>query len=272
MMTSSTTENSALVEELRAVLNGEDAAPEGDPETWKVVRDVQGRVKIEKTIGAGQSTEVADASGAADAGSLARVLAKFGLDQYLGDILAEIQKRLQASQIGAHEPVSESAIDYLVRSARTVPEVYEGWKDAGPEDRKEMIALASERGEHGRVSDAAAGAMSLLSSSLSQQETAELLRVDKSNVSRQGRSGKLFVADFGGSKRYPLWQFERRTRLPNLSPVVHAMSDAGFDPLSVENFMQTERGELDGRSPREHLLRGGSPNTVVTLIEGWSHR
>lgn len=287
-MSTSKTESTQLLEELQEAFHPETSEQGSRTSRWSVKRDSRQRIVLERAAdsSARKSTnkrlylydeppenptakvERGDGAGA----NLLVMLSKFGLSSYVDDIVHELERSFRESQAGTFEPVSETMVDYLVRSVESVPPVYERWEVAGPNERKKILAEASRQSQKDRAESAAGQTMSLFSSTLSQTETAELLGVNKSNVSRQGQAEKLYVVDFGRSKRYPKWQFSEESALPHLQPVVHALNDAGFDALSVERFMNTSRDELEGLSPRDHLLRGGTPNTVLSLIEGWIYR
>lgn len=287
-MSTSKTESTQLLKELQEALSTDTSGQGSKASRWSVKRDARQQIVLERSADSSSKkstnkrlylydeppeNQVAKVERNEGAGaSLLGMLSKFGLSSYVDDIVLELERSFRESQAGTFEPVAETMVDYLVRSVESVPPVYEGWEVAGPKERRKILAEASRHSQKDRAESAAGQTMSLFSSTLSQTEAAELLGVNKSNVSRQGQAEKLYVVDFGRSKRYPKWQFSANSALPQLQPVVHALNDAGFDALSVERFMNTSRDELEGLSPREHLLSGGTPNTVLALIEGWIYR
>lgn len=105
------------------------------------------------------------------------------------------------------------------------------------------------------------------------RQVAELLGVDASRVSHQVAQGRLFAYPAGNRPAFPDWQFRSADEsgpggLPHLAAVIAAFP-TGSHPVTVRSFMTTADDDLivGGRpvSPREWLVSGGDPSTVVDL-------
>jgi hypothetical protein len=102
--------------------------------------------------------------------------------------------------------------------------------------------------------------------SLSTAEVADLLGRAQANVRRSYLSGDLYspIKDGGGRRRYPVWQFVGGRPVPGLRRVLAALPD-GLHPLSVKAFMTAPVEPLEGMTPVDWLVEGGSVDAVVTL-------
>lgn len=106
--------------------------------------------------------------------------------------------------------------------------------------------------------------------SLSVEQAAELLLVDRSRVRHRVRDRALYGFKIGGNLRLPTWQFHGHGPIPGLRAVLAALP-TDLHPLEVAGFMTTPDPDLsvadEPLSPRGWLTGGGDVATVVELIE-----
>lgn len=131
-------------------------------------------------------------------------------------------------------------------------------------------------------------AASLVDSSLTTQQAADLLDRDPSNIRRGVQDHRYYAVRIAGVLRLPEWQFVEETTydyipgedavpdtryvpLENLPAIVASIPE-GAHPLVVAGFMATPQPELDDRTPIEWLRGGGEPDSVSGLLAGLSHR
>lgn len=111
--------------------------------------------------------------------------------------------------------------------------------------------------------------------SLTRTQVAERLGVDASRVSHQVTQGKLYAYSVAHRPLFPDWQFltddekiGERPVLPHLGELLAALPQ-GSHPMTIRTFMEMPDGELtikgEPTSPRQWLLSGGEPSTVVDL-------
>ncbi len=120
--------------------------------------------------------------------------------------------------------------------------------------------------------------MALVETSLSTAQAAALLGVDVSRVRQRIHARSLAGFDHEGEWRLPRFQFERKNVLPGLAQVL-AVLPLDLTPLDLATWFLAPNVDLEGGpasgstaadtatpvSPRAWLLRGSSPDAVVTL-------
>ncbi|MGC3874522.1 hypothetical protein ACPF7Z_14775 [Halomonas sp. GXIMD04776] len=103
-----------------------------------------------------------------------------------------------------------------------------------------------------------------------QSEVATLLGVTTSRVRQRTDEGSLYALTSANRRVYPRWQFDESATLPNLEPVLNALSVSAH-PLAVERFFLTPHPDLESDlldailSPRDWLLAGHSPEPVIRM-------
>ncbi|MEP6798876.1 MAG: helix-turn-helix domain-containing protein [Lapillicoccus sp.] len=111
-------------------------------------------------------------------------------------------------------------------------------------------------------------------SSLTTEQVASLLRVDRTRVAHRIRHGELYAFRLGRQQRLPRWQFtgsKGRQVLPGLERVLAVLPE-GLHPLSVEGFFATPDPDLGDSTPAQWLSSGGDPEVVVreaSTLDRW---
>lgn len=128
-------------------------------------------------------------------------------------------------------------------------------------------AASTERQARARV--AVQALTDAVEGSISEQDAAEILDVDRSHISR--RIGKtLWAFDIQGQWRIPRWQFlGAAALLPGLDSIVPAIP-GGVPPAVLEAFMRSPLASFDDQTPIEYLAAGGDPRPVAEFIQDLS--
>lgn len=149
---------------------------------------------------------------------------------------------------------------YLIESGAFAPE-----KFAETEDR---VVRGELRESEQRTS------LETIAAGYGESEAAERLGISRDDVRKLRDGGALFAFDVLGIMVYPRWQFTDETSdhlLPYLARVVHALLK-DWHPASVQGFMTVAKEELAHRgewqTPIQWLIRGGSPQPIVAILEG----
>jgi hypothetical protein len=170
--------------------------------------------------------------------------------------------------VKAREPIgagrTEAEADYLVESGAFTPEQF-----AATERRVAAGVLAAQERDT---------RMGAITRTLTADQVAEKLRIDSSRVRHRQAKNGLYGFLVGRARLYPEWQFIEGTKmvLPHLSTVVNSFPE-GWHAASVEGFMTTPQEGLRGEgsaqlTPKEWLLIGGDPASIVTILEGIKQR
>lgn len=184
-------------------------------------------------------------------GTLDELIDRYGLDLTPGDLLAELDATL--ARLTTQAPLTDSEVEFL--SAH-----------AGPGAAQVIASWDSDRERNARMRVALASTETLLANSVSPQQAARVLGVDRSQISRRLTSGTLYsYLTTGRRHRVPRWQFAGGHLLPGIETIVPAIP-ASLDPLSIEAFMRAPQPECGNRSPIEHLAAGGDASVVAALV------
>ncbi|MBM9468409.1 hypothetical protein [Nakamurella leprariae] len=182
--------------------------------------------------------------------TVTEVLRRFGVGLTEADVAAGLADALESLPGTAAAPLTGPEIDYLTRHAGTGVRVA-SWE---PDQERERRAAAAA----GAVERLVVGTMSI-------EQTATLLRLDRSRISHRLAAGALYAVTIGTRRRIPSWQFSGGAELPGLGVVVAAIPAAAH-PLDVQALMTSPQEELSGRTPVEHLATGGDPAPVAELV------
>ncbi|WP_053070664.1 hypothetical protein [Halomonas sp. PR-M31] len=182
---------------------------------------------------------------------------------------------LEKAGIPDIESLAASAVEFL----REHP-IYE---QANPtnalsvdEERLLMAGGAEGVGEPNRMASqynlrsAVAQYAQLVKRAYRQSEVATLLEVTTSRIRQRTDEGSLYALTSANRRVYPRWQFGESATLPNLEPVLNALSVSAH-PLAVERFFLTPHADLESDlldailSPRDWLLAGHSPDPVIRM-------
>nr|WP_298413269.1 hypothetical protein [uncultured Halomonas sp.] len=144
------------------------------------------------------------------------------------------------------------------------------------EERLLMAGGAEGVGESNRMASqynlrsAVAQYAQLVKRAYRQSEVATLLEVTTSRIRQRTDEGSLYALTSANRRVYPRWQFGESATLPNLEPVLNALSVSAH-PLAVERFFLTPHADLESDlldailSPRDWLLAGHSPEPVIRM-------
>jgi hypothetical protein len=121
---------------------------------------------------------------------------------------------------------------------------------------------------HSRIAEIVAATVS---ESLTTRETASLLGVSLSTVSRRRSAGGLYAFRHSGRWRFSSWQFSGGKILPGVTKIVGS-SASELDLVTVRGVMLAPRPTLNARgrleTPRDFLLRGGDVSRVIEIFDG----
>ena len=113
----------------------------------------------------------------------------------------------------------------------------------------------------------------ILASSLTITEAAALLGVSESRIRQRIGERSLYGVRARRQWRLPRFQFSGYEEVPGVGGIIRRMPE-DIHPVSAENFftlpnpdLYLDEEEEQPASPREWLLSGGSPETVVPLAE-----
>ncbi|HET7303572.1 MAG TPA: hypothetical protein VFJ12_03345 [Segeticoccus sp.] len=181
------------------------------------------------------------------------VLKRYGIDDLTeADIAEDLDRDFQRLPGPDATPLTEAEIAYL--------------RAHGGEAAEEALTAWDARTERGRRAGAIArDSNAVTAESLSLDQTADLLGVDRSRISHRLSAQALYAITIGSRRRVPAWQFRAGAELPGLSAIVPSIPVRAH-PLDVQALMTTPQDELGGRTPVEHLLSGGAPPQVVELL------
>lgn len=121
-----------------------------------------------------------------------------------------------------------------------------------------------------RVESAVAQTLGALTGTLSIEQAAASLGVDRSRMSHRLSAGLLYALTIGGRRRLPAWQIHHGHEIPGLAAVI-ASIEPEMHPASVEGVMTTPRDELGGQTPIAYLDSGGNAAAVADLISELGH-
>ncbi|GAB89783.1 helix-turn-helix domain-containing protein [Gordonia rhizosphera] len=151
-----------------------------------------------------------------------------------------------------HAPLTAASVDYL--------------KKHGGEGVAEALEVPIDAVRTQDVEAAARRAAELLATTVSVQEAADRLNLDRSTISRRIGRRRLWAIDLGGQKRIPTWQFTEHDTIPGLDRIVAAIPP-GYAPQTIAARMTTPREELDSRTIVEYLIDGGDPTLAAEAVE-----
>lgn len=97
------------------------------------------------------------------------------------------------------------------------------------------------------------------------KEAAELLRIDRSRISRRITGKTLWTFDIHGRRRIPRWQFLDTALLPGLDVIVPVIPH-DITPAALEAFMHTPQPDFDDHTPIDHLAAGGDPELIAGFV------
>lgn len=182
------------------------------------------------------------------------VLHRYGVGLTESDVAESLDRAFRLLPGVDAAPLTAVEVDYLA--------------EHGGDDAAEVIAKWDPRVERAhRAEQAAADFQQLAGSTLSIEQAANVLEVDRSRISHRLSVGALSVVRIGSRRRIPAWQFHGHAELPHLAQVVAAIPP-DTHPLDVAALMTTSQDELAGRTPVQHLVGGGDPAPVTELLAG----
>jgi hypothetical protein len=121
---------------------------------------------------------------------------------------------------------------------------------------------------HRRIAEIVAATVS---ESLTTSQTASLLGVSLSTVSRRRSAGGLYAFRHSGRWRFSSWQFSGGKVLAGVTEIVRS-SASELHPVTVRGVMLAPRPTLNARgrleTPRDFLLRGGEVSRVLEIFDG----
>ncbi|CAN5532303.1 hypothetical protein BH24ACT22_BH24ACT22_10670 [soil metagenome] len=117
------------------------------------------------------------------------------------------------------------------------------------------------------LSSTAARHAAMLATALTTRAAADLLGVGESRIRQRLQQGTLYRVKVGMDNRLPLFQFAEGGEVPNVGKVIRALSP-GLHPVAIQNWFTGKNPDLnleggEPLSPRDWLLVGGSPDTLV---------
>ncbi|MGI8417529.1 MAG: DNA-binding protein [Nakamurella sp.] len=180
------------------------------------------------------------------------VLARHGIALTESDVAAELDRAFRALPAAGAAALTAGERDYLTDHAGN--QSAQAIADWDPQvERQRRAAVAATGIEH------------LIASTLSIDQAAQAIGVDRSRISHRRTSGTLYSVTVGGRRRIPAWQIRDGQELPGLAQVVAAIP-TGTHPLDIEAIMTNSQDELAGRTPVEHLAGGGDPAPVTDIL------
>lgn len=116
-----------------------------------------------------------------------------------------------------------------------------------------------------RIDSAVNQTLGALARTLSIEQAAASIGVDRSRISHRISAGQLYALTIGGRRRIPAWQIHHGHELPGLAAVIAAI-EPGMHPSAIEGVMRTPQDELGDQTPITHLAAGGNAAVVAGLI------
>ena len=110
----------------------------------------------------------------------------------------------------------------------------------------------------------------MVSTALSQKETAERIGVSPSRIRQRIDSGTLYALDTPNGRVCPLFQFDGASTIPGLEKVLKVIGEEAH-PVVVQRFILQANPDLisnvakEALSPRDWLIVGHDVNAVVIL-------
>lgn len=112
----------------------------------------------------------------------------------------------------------------------------------------------------------------MLVAGLTTEEAARVLGVSTGRIRQKLAERSLYGIKSGRGHRLPLFQFENAAAVPRVGSVLQAL-DPGLHPVAVQNWFTRPSPDLffdqdqTAVSPRDWLLGGGHPDTLVALAK-----
>jgi hypothetical protein len=179
-------------------------------------------------------------------------LARHHIDLTSKEILDELDAAFTGIPGAGAASLSTAEVEFLRKHAGPHAGVIDAWSAADERQDRARIALR-------QLTNAISGSVSI-------KETAAILGVDRSRISRRITGNALWAFDLRGNRRIPRWQFLDGKPLPGLDVIVPAIPrDA--TPAVLDAFMHTPQPDFDDRTPIEYLAAGGNPTLVAEFIE-----
>lgn len=180
------------------------------------------------------------------------LLEKHQVDMTSEEVLDQLDSAFATIPGAGAAPLSTDEVQFLrAHAGAGAPAVIDNW--SGEQERETRARLAVRE-----LGDTLSGSMSI-------NQAAALLEIDRSRVSRRITGKRLWAFDINGSRRIPRWQFLGRGLLPGLDMIVPAIPrDA--TPATVEALMKTPQPDFGDRTPIEHLAAGGDPTLIADYV------
>jgi excisionase family DNA binding protein len=109
-----------------------------------------------------------------------------------------------------------------------------------------------------------------IAESFTTTETARLLGVSGSTVTRRRAKRTLYAFRYGTRWRFAAWQVSTAAAIPGINELAPAIPPS-MHPAFVRGLMLAPRRQLvDGdelKSPRDFLIEGGDPARIIALFE-----
>lgn len=112
----------------------------------------------------------------------------------------------------------------------------------------------------------------MLATGLTTEEAARLLGVSTGRIRQRLGARTLYGIRSSHGYRLPLFQFEQASAVPHIGRVLHAL-DPAVHPVAVRNWFTQPSPDLffdkdeTPVSPRDWLLGGGGPDTLIALAK-----
>lgn len=183
---------------------------------------------------------------------LGALLARYQIDLTSEEVLGEMDATFAAIPGAGAATLSAPEVDFLATHGGPSAEiVIRDWSANGERQTRARLAVQA-------LANAVAG-------SISTKEAAELLRVDRSRVSRRITGKTIWAFDIHGQRRIPRWQFLDTALLPGLEIIVPAIP-RDVTPAALEAFMRTPQPDFDGQTPIDYLAAGGDPQLIAGFV------
>lgn len=176
----------------------------------------------------------------------------------------EVDAELSRTPAAGATPIAVAGMEYLV-------------EHGGEEARAALAHYDPAQVAHAQTLTAAHTLEHLLRSSLSIEDTADLLGVSRSRISHRLKAQSIYAFTIQRRRYLPTWQFRVPTGggktepIPGLAQVVAAIP-RDLHPVETEAFMTTPLPDLGGKTPVEHLCTGGAVEVVTDWLTSLGHR